>query len=163
VSENLQTLAEIAVALAGFSGVVIAFGGGIKGLPSFRLSLLLSLSGEVVFFSLVPLILLMKFDASLTWSIAGASYGLVHLGHVAHSFFRYGKYRTSEKRPLLDKALMSIGPILSLTLLYLGLLGSTQDTQFIYGVLLVFVLSVAGSQFFRLLMHLQRQTVENDV
>jgi hypothetical protein len=162
MTEILQTLAEIAIALAGFSGVAIAFGGGIKGLPSVRLSLLLSLSGEVVLFSLIPMLLLVRLDESQSWVLAGAIYGLVHLVHIGRSIFGYSSEKTGIKRPRLDQLLMAIGALLSASLLYVVLTGSTPDIQIVYGTLLVFVLSVAGSQFYRLLMVLQRHRLASD-
>ena len=158
----LQTLAEIAIALAGFSGVVVAFGGRNKSLPSFRLSLLLSLSGEVALFSLIPMLLLIKFDEPKTWTIAGTLYGLVHLSHVAFSFFESRREQTTIGIPKIDLVLMVIGASLSSSLLYLSLGGETLNVQIVYGGLLVFVLSVAGAQFFRLLMALRSQRSAND-
>ena len=58
--------------------------------------------------------------------------------------------------------LMVIGASLSSSLLYLGLGGETLNVQIVYGGLLVFVLSVAGAQFFRLLMALRSQRSAND-
>ena len=162
MSDLLQTLAEVAIALAGFSGVVIAFGGGIKALPSVRLSLLLTLSGEVVLFSLIPILLLLKFEETPAWTVSGLLYGVAHLLHIARSVVMYNPAETGTKRPLLDKMLMSVGALLSLSLVTFSVVGQTADIQFFYSALLMFVLSVAGSQFFRILMHLQKQRSADD-
>ena len=162
MSDFLQTLAEIAIALAGFSGVVVAFGGGIKSLQSFRLSLLLSLSGEVVIFSLLPVLLLIRFDEATTWKVLGILYGLVHLFHVALSFFGYSREESGASRPKFDNFLMAIGTAISAGLLFVGVGGQTNNIQVAYGGLLVFVVFVAGTQFFRLLMHLQSHRNAND-
>ena len=155
MNDFLLTTAEIAIALAGFSGVVVAFGRGVAGLPSFRLKLLLSLSGETVLFSLIPFVFGLKLTDAHTWFVVAITYGITHLVHIAYSIFGYQSERAGTSTPNLDKALMTIGALLGMSLIGTALIGSPSDTQTIYASLLVFVLCVAGTQFLRLLLLVQ--------
>ena len=152
MNDFLLTTAEIAIALAGFSGVVVAFGRGVAGLPSFRLKLLLSLSGETVLFSLIPFVVGLKLTDALTWFVVAITYRITHLAHIAYSIFGYQSERAEMSTPNLDKALMTIGALLGMSLIGTA---SPSDTQTIYASLLVFVLCVAGTQFLRLLLLVQ--------
>ncbi|MGK0223757.1 MAG: hypothetical protein ACI9ON_003004 [Limisphaerales bacterium] len=155
MNDLLFTTAEIAIALAGFSGVVVAFRGGVGGLPTFRLSLLLSLSAEVVLFSFVPILSALKLSGATAWIVPGVLYGLVHLAHIAYSVFGYQAEKVDVKTPPLDKVLMLIGAVFSVSLVGACMFGTLSDIQILYGGLLIFVLCVAGTQFFRLLMLLE--------
>lgn len=71
--ETLSTFAEIAVAIAGFSGIVIAFGrrslGSLTDLERRRLSNLFALSGFVIFSTLLSISCLYveSLEATLLW------------------------------------------------------------------------------------------------
>jgi len=157
LSDFLLTVAEIAIALAGFSGVVIAFGHGIAGQPNFRLSLLLTLSGEVVLFSLFPILLSLRLSEQLVWLVAAPLYGTVHVGQLVYSVVGYQDAKAGMATPRLDKVLMTIGTGLSVALVATGFLGSVSDIQILYASLLLFALCVAGTQFYRLLMVIWRK------
>jgi hypothetical protein len=81
-SETLVGLAEIAVALAGFTGVVVAFGSRSRGSwhPGdwLRLSFLLESSLTAAGFALLTLVLLHVFQESISiaWMIGSALWGL---------------------------------------------------------------------------------------
>ena len=56
IQDSLHTIAEIAVALAGFTGIVIVFGAKSDSLSSLRLRTLLRASFSALFCSFVPII-----------------------------------------------------------------------------------------------------------
>jgi hypothetical protein len=81
-----QTFAEIGVAIAGFSGLIVSLRkdvGPLKGVQKFRLRLLLNLSLGAMFLSLLPeLLVLMDVDAQNLWtwcSIAALSYSIAFI------------------------------------------------------------------------------------
>jgi hypothetical protein len=80
-TSTLQLIAQLAVAMAGFSSVVVAYGrrfeDGWKASDRIRLSLLVGDSLAVMFFALLPLVLQgYRLEASLIWGLASASLGL---------------------------------------------------------------------------------------
>jgi hypothetical protein len=82
VDDTLRTLAELGVALAGFSGIVIALGSRARGewspLDRRWLSILLSASFGAVLWSLVPLLLLASdLPESWVWLLSSAGW-LIH-------------------------------------------------------------------------------------
>jgi uncharacterized membrane protein len=82
--ETLSTFAEIAVAIAGFSGIVIAFGrrslGSLTQLELRRLSNLFAMSGFVMFSTLLSISLLYLESLEATWLWRGQSALVVLLG-----------------------------------------------------------------------------------
>jgi len=76
-SEILQTIAEIAIALTGFTGIVVAHGGrdqaGFSGFARFRFQILVAASLTALALALVPFLLHhLGVPAPAVWSICSA-------------------------------------------------------------------------------------------
>jgi hypothetical protein len=79
--ETFLTLAEVGIALAGFSGIVAVLGGRAQGswpdIDRLRLSILLQTSFSAVLWSFAPIVLFYaELDPPVTWSITSGSYAL---------------------------------------------------------------------------------------
>ena len=82
--ENLRSMAEVAVSLTGFTGIVVALGkrshGSWTKLELLRLKMLLITSLAVLFFSLLPLALSgLNFSGERIWMISNATLAISHL------------------------------------------------------------------------------------
>ena len=73
--ESLQTIAEVGVALAGFSGLVVAFRkktGPLTEVEKYRLQVLLTMAFGAVFLSFLPEVLTsLELQAGRAWSYSG--------------------------------------------------------------------------------------------
>ena len=91
-SDFFVLTAELAVAIAGFSGVIVALESQPVGswAPSRRrdLRVLLQLSGLALVFSLVPLVAYAVADTAGFWRWALAAYGLIHAADVFTFLYR---------------------------------------------------------------------------
>jgi hypothetical protein len=90
--ETLRTLAEIGIALAGFTGIVAVLGRRARGdwtpLELAQMRLLLEASLGVVFFSLLPVLLQMAVEShQTTWRIANVFLAVFQISIMA-LFFR---------------------------------------------------------------------------
>jgi len=117
---TLEVFAEIAIAIAGFSGVVSALGGGTKAtdLDRLRLAMLLQSSLTTAFFSLLPLVL---FSTSLApasiWGVTSSCwilYMAVHLTTLRRRIGYAGSAPDRMGRPLLAFAFSGIALMLVL-------------------------------------------------
>ena len=87
ITEIIPTIAELAVAIAGFSAVVVA----LRRKPleewsnydRFNLRMLLQVGALTVFFSIFPFGALALLDPSQAWKVSIVLYGVVHLVDVS--------------------------------------------------------------------------------
>lgn len=148
--DTLVLLAELAVAIAGFSGVVVALEARSVSQWSasrrFNLRVLLQVSGLVVFFSVFPLILERAVAPPASWRLALWAYGLVHLVDVT-SFI--------VQRPPDVVGVRRIAPIIGLSLalasLCVAAFGSLLLSEIVYLSMLVWHIAVAALGFASLL------------
>lgn len=97
-SEELLTLAELAIALAGFSGVVVAFGqrGEMTPLDRWRFAALLSISMSAAVLAFLPSVLsLLGISGSSLWRTSSAVYLFAAVFHL--SFFAPRLMRTARE------------------------------------------------------------------
>ena len=85
--QSLQTIAEISIAFAGFSGLIVAFrksAGPLSEIEKYRLRILLTLAFGAMFLSFLPEVL-ENFgqSASDTWLYAGSAVCLYSIGFLA--------------------------------------------------------------------------------
>lgn len=157
--DALFTVAEVAIALAGFSGVVAVLGQRSSGEWSapdwLRFAMLLAFSFGAVLFSLLPtLVLALGASEPAAWGISSvllvvffvSGWGLVvrrvtALGEVAAEQF--------PQRIGLTVAALSLPVLVMLVLNALSVGFSREFGPFFLGVL--WLLSLAGFQFYRLL------------
>jgi hypothetical protein len=158
IPESLQTIAEISIAFAGFSGLVVALrrkAGPLTTVQKYRLQVLLALAFGAMFLSLLPE-LLDNFAVSeeRTWRYASAALSLYSIIFV---FWWLGRSRqlmrsVPEIFNWFALSRMTTGHIL-IVLLQLGivfsLLGDKSSGAYIAG--LIWYLIHAAQQFSRML------------
>lgn len=148
---TLTVIASIAVAIAGFSGVVVALTG--KTAESFdraerlNLRILLQVSAFALLFSLVPLILHRALPPDLAWRVAMLLYGSVHVldaGFFALKSVRLQAPSTAQK----------LAPFVGLTIavgqLFVGAMAPIGWVEVFYLLVLLWHLGIAGMGFINL-------------
>jgi hypothetical protein len=155
--DALGLLAEIAVAIAGFSSIVVVFGGRSEGRWSradrARLSLLVGGSLAVLFFALFPsAIRFLHGGESITW---GASSGLFATFLIAYNVWANRRMRglfAFEPGALNPYVAISMLLLLAVALVLqvLNLVGPFHLESGPYVVGLVLLLMVSATQFVRL-------------
>jgi hypothetical protein len=144
--DTLVLIAELAVAIAGFSGVVVALEGRGVGEWSatqrFNLRVLLQVSALTIFFSIFPLILERAIEQPVSWRIALWAYGLVHLADII-SFIAI--------RPPgvvgIRRVAQLVGLALAIVSLSVAAFGSFLATEIFYLSMLVWHLGVSAMGF----------------
>lgn len=113
-SDILQTVAEIAIALTGFTGIVVALGersgGGFAGFAMVRFRILLAASLAALAFALLPFLLYhLGVSARATWSICSASVAAFMVPIVAHDVRSFRTF--ADEIPSFERR---AGPIIAL-------------------------------------------------
>ena len=144
VSEGLLVLtAELAVAIAGFSSVVVAVGSRpvAEWTPGEQrnLRILLQVSGLAILASLLPLILRLGIDTPRLWNVALAVYGVAHVIDVATFLLRPVRGE-SQIPPIL-------GLVIALACIAVAAFGSALAAEIAYLAQLVWHLVIAGMGF----------------
>ncbi|MCP5178370.1 MAG: hypothetical protein H6994_00505 [Pseudomonadales bacterium] len=149
--ETLEAIGQVAIGVAGFSGVIV-FLQERDNVADFRLRSLISLAAEVIFFSFLPPLL--SLVVAQEWKVAALIYAVVHAGQIVWSFVNYRGLdadRSAGYIPL-DNVLMGIGALFSVALVACALLAPVNITQFGYTALLLWALGIAGVQFIRIVL-----------
>jgi len=148
--ETLEAISQVAIGVAGFSGVVVVLQHR-DDVVDFRLRSLLSLAAEVIVFSFLPPLLGLVTSAG--WTIAALIYSVFHLLHIGWSYISYRRVGelVSNQIPL-DNVLMTLGAMVSVAVFIAALLAPPDLTQFAYTTLLLWALGIAGVQFMRILL-----------
>ncbi len=142
-NDILVLVAELAVAIAGFSSVVVAIGrrpvADWSPGEQRNLRILLQVSGIAILFSLFPLILQRGIDTPAFWNLALAVYGFAHALDVSTFLFR----------PIPGESQIppAIGLTLALFSIAVAALGSATFAEVTYLSVLVWHLGIAGMGF----------------
>lgn len=151
-ANTLTVIASIAVAIAGFSGVVVALTGktadSFGSLERLNLRILLQVSALAMLFSLVPLIFHRAFEADVAWRISMLLYGFVHL--VDAGFFLL-KTRQLTKRSRMQTLAPIFGFGIAVVQILVGIMGSIGVVEVAYLLVLVWHLAIAGMGFVNLI------------
>lgn len=158
VPQSLQTIAEISIAFAGFSGLIVALrkkAGPLTKLEKFRLQILLILAFGAMFLSFLPEVLQsLELESRDAWMYAGTVlclYSVVflvwwvrksrNLAHVAPEIFDWGAFSR-----------MAVGHV-AIILLQLAAIFSLVDDKgaTAYVIALIWYLIHAAQQFARML------------
>ena len=150
LKEILITIAQLAFALAGFSGIIVA----IKPKPirewqhneqvSFRI--LIQLSAIVVFFSIFPFGINILFKNLIFWKICSLAYAVYHF--IDLIFFSI--VLRAVKLPVHSK-LIYVGIVVASIQLFTGLTDNASLMKFVYLATLVWHLSVCFIGFVMLI------------
>ena len=145
---TLSVIASIGVAIAGFSGVVVALTG--RTADSFGVSerlnlrILLQVSAFAILFSIVPLILNRAMDSDTAWRLAMLIYGLIH---VADAGFFTMKTRRLRAPSLPQRFAPLIGLSIAISQVLIALLAPVIAVEVAYLIVLVWHLGIAGMGF----------------
>jgi hypothetical protein len=145
-SETLATIAEIAVAIAGFSTIFVGLSGrGARAwtrLEALNLRILLQVSALAVLFSLVPMVADRALEPSQVWVVSGALYGVGHLVDVSSFVFRM----PIEASPI-NRGTGYAGFGIALVQIASVVFGSASTVEWIYLSVLIWHLAVAATGF----------------
>jgi hypothetical protein len=154
--ENLRTIAEVATAFTGFTGVVIVLGrrsaGGWTPAESSTIRILLEASIGVVFFGFLPPVLALNLPTATTWRLCA---GLLALYH-AVIMFRADVLDQRQAGHLLGRkrdwalSIVGLGSIGACAAVALGFVG--HAAELIYTLSLLYMLFVGALSFAALLL-----------
>ena len=150
-TDTLTAIASISIAIAGFSGVVVALTGGAAGSfgPVERLNfrILLQVSALALFFSLLPLILHRAFEPISAWRISMLLYGVAHLVDA-------GFFVLMTRSAHAPSRMQNLAPVLGISIaacqLMVGAIGSMITIEVMYLLVLIWHLAIAGMGFVKL-------------
>jgi hypothetical protein len=146
ITEIFPTIAEIAVAIAGFSAIIVALRKKPirkwHELDQFNFRMLLQVAALTIFFSMFPFLTLVFLDPPVAWKLSVLTYGFVHLVDVS-SFIR-NHPGTKKTRHRIGSG---IAVAISLVQIGFGLFASTTAMQVIYLVTLIWHLAVSSMGF----------------
>lgn len=149
---TLSVIASIAVAIAGFSGVVVALTGkttkSFSALERLNLRILLQVSAFALLFSLIPLILHRALESATAWRLSMLLYGFVHL--VDAGFFTVRSVRL-ESASTVQRLAPAAGFAIAIVQITLCFFGTISLVEVTYLFVLVWHLAIAGMGFVNLI------------
>lgn len=160
-ADILQTLAEVGIALTGFTGIVVAVARRSRGdwtpVELGQLHDLLWTSLVVVFFSFLPIVLVRALTPETTWRLASAALTLMELVFFSHYWWRgFHFFRTKTPMPVWGVRIGFIAiPLQFASVVAKGAVafGSWLHlAPFIYLASLLLALAAAGVNFVYLLL-----------
>ena len=116
----LMVIAEVAVAIAGFSAVVANFSKNWSARKGKQLHDLLYQSGIVLFASLVPLIMSQQDESEVLWAISSAMYIFFALVTIASDFWKTRKSGIERRTRLLYASPFFLAVVALAINIYLG-------------------------------------------
>ena len=165
-ADYLMLLAEVAVALAGFTGVVTVFTrrSGDESLPSFkdtlaeyRLRMMLESALMVLFFALLPFAFFaMDFPQDSFWILGSALFGVAILAWVLLQNRRLKRLKPKEKagiNPGMVWGLRVVSPAMAVVLILNSFQVILPGTAGAYIAVATYNIMVAGLAFLLLIFH----------
>jgi len=154
-SETLLTIAEIAVALAGFSAIVVM----LNSQPirewdetdRLNLRLLVQLSAVTIFFALLPSILIVSIEEPDLWTYALFAYGFLHVVDVSSFLFNMTK-----ETPNIFRNAAIVGTAIALAQLFIAWIGSPTAKETAYLSTLIWHLYIVFMAFILLLYNVRK-------
>ncbi len=151
----LLTIAEIAVALAGFSSIVVMLNARpIKewdGTDRLNLRLLVQVSALTIVFALFPSILVIAVQAPELWTYALFAYGLIHIIDVSSFLLNMTK-----ETPNVFRNAAICGAVIALTQLLVAWFGNSVAKETAYLGTLLWHLGVVFMAFILLLYSVRK-------
>ena len=149
-ADLMFVIAQIAVALAGFSAIIVAL--NQKPIHEWvlmdqvNIRLLVQLSIVVIFFSLIPSLLAISTPISDVWRYCLWAYGLIHLADAG--FFLFFK---SKRAPTIFRVAAFCGLIVGLAQVAIAWLGGDLARESMYVFTLIWHLGIIFMAFILLL------------
>ncbi len=149
LTDVLLTFAQAAMVIAGFGGVVVTFNDksdtwGDWDRIHFRS--ILDVSGIIIFFSVLPIVLQSLFDAEKSWQISILLFALVH----AVTIISYRVSVEPESIPRIFMRIHIVAGAIILSQLVCGALGDQGLIQVTYSLGLFWLVGVGGWLFYLL-------------
>jgi len=148
--DYLITVAQIAIAIAGFSSIVEALSARHiqhwTDVERYKFRILLQVSAMAMFFALLPMILMQLWDESVAWRVALLVYGVVHLADIGSFMLKF-----PSGMPGFIKITIVIGLTIACSQLYIAIARQGNLMIFIYQLALAWQLFIAFSGFAMLL------------
>jgi hypothetical protein len=150
--EILMTVAEIAIAIIGFAGIVAALRSETSesagSLHRLRLRLMVEGSASVMLFAFLPFLLSGLFTGSTVWAVGSGVIAISSPVHVYSVFVRQRRIfdgKTLEETLLFDSFLAFVAAIVEAILIFntFGLLFEPSFEAYLLGVLLPLAVAVA--------------------
>ena len=145
-SEVLTTIAEIAIALVGFSAIVVMLNPqpirDWDDSDRFNFRVLVQLSAIAILFSILPFGTHILLDEELAWQSALLIYGIVHIVDILTFVIRFAK-----QVPTANRILPIFGMVIAVSQVLVALLAGPQLMELTYLVALVWHLFVAFISF----------------
>ena len=149
-TDILLTIAEIAVALAGFSAIVVMLNSKPirewDDTARLNLRILVQVSAFTIAFALLPSILNIPFDEPELWTYALWTFGVVHIVDVSNVLFRMKK-----KTPNIFRVTVACGTVIALSQLVVAGIGNAMFKELFYLGTLLWYLGVTFLVFILLL------------
>ncbi len=146
LNDIITTIAEIAIALVGFSAIVVVLNPtpirewASSDQVNFRV--LVQLAAVVAFFSILPFGTHLIFDEAQAWKYALLIYGIYHFIDLASFVFRF-----PHDTLRINRSLPLIGFIIAIFQVLIPFIGNTSAVQFTYLTALVWHLIVSFISF----------------
>ena len=154
LGDIITTIAEIAIALIGFSAVVVVLNPNpIRDWSvseRFNFRILLQLAAIVVLFSILPFGTNLVFDEHFAWKYALLTYGIFHIVDLTTFVIKFPKDVTS-----INRAMPYFGYLVVLTQLSVPFFGGIEVIKVTYLASLVFHLVVSFIAFVMLVYGIQ--------
>jgi MFS family permease len=158
--DYLITIAQIAIAIAGFSSIVEALStrhmNHWTDEERYKFRLLLQVSAVAMFFALLPMILVQVLEESIAWRVSLLIYGVVHLMDIG-SFI----IKLPAGVPSFVKATIAVGLTIVFSQLFIAITNQSSLMIFIYLVALAWQIFIAFLGFAMLLYGVRPKTAEN--
>ncbi len=154
-TDILSTIAEIAVALAGFSAIVVMLNSKPirewDDTDRLNLRLLIQVSAFTIFFALLPSILVVSLEEPEVWKYGLWAYGLLHILDVSSFLFKM----TSETPNVFRNAAVA-GTVIAVTQLVIAWAGSNAAKETMYLGTLLWHLCITFMAFILLLYGMRK-------
>jgi len=162
LTDVLLTFAQAAMVIAGFGGVVVTFNNksdkwGDWDRIQFRS--ILDVSGIIIFFSVLPIVLQSLFDAGKSWQISILLFAVIH----ALTIVSYRLSVEPESIPAIFKRSHIVAGLIIVAQLISGVLGDHGFIQVTYSLGLIWLVGVGGWLFYLLAIGVPPRARTNDL
>ncbi len=157
-SEIIVTIAQLAIGLAGFSGVVVSLNptpiSEWTAADRLNFRILLQVAAVTTFFAILPFPIHVLFESGLAWQVSLLIYGVFHIFDVA-SF----ALRLPEEALPVNRIMLATGAVIAVLQILTGIMGNERLMEFMYLAALIWHLSVSFFGFTVLVYGFRRERI----